>query len=175
MVLLGADLHRDRLELAARAVDHLHVRANLLRQAADVVLLLDPQLVLEIGQPRLRRRDLLLEHLGRVLRAVGLELRVLLDEDRGDAVGDALRAFGIPVGVAEVEEVDAAGRVGTAVQADGRRHLDVLREVGPQRRRGLVGRLRLVQVLLADDAIEHGRAEQQLLDRALPLDRIHRA
>ena len=33
----------------------------------------------------------------------------------------------------------------------------------------------LVDLLLADDAIEDRRAEQQLLDGALPLDRIHRA
>ena len=145
VVLLGAELHRDRLELAARAVDHLHVGADLLRQAADVVLLLDPQLVLEVGQPRLRRRDLLLRTSAEFSARSVWNFEFSSTKTEATRLATRWARAGIPVGVAEVEEVDAAGRVGTAVQADGRRHLDVLREVGPQRRRGLVGRLRLVR------------------------------
>ena len=128
MILLGSNLHRDGLELAARAVDHLHVRADLFRQAADEVLLLRPQLVFELRQRGLRRRDLLLQHVGGVLGAVGLDPSSS-PRRRPSATRLAMRCArpGSLVGVADVEQVDAARRVGAAVKPDRRRHFDVLR------------------------------------------------
>src|SRR5204863_1854132 len=99
-----------------------------------------------------------------VLRMLGAQLRVLIDEDGGKAIRDAACAIRIAVGVRQDERIEAP-RFGGRSDRLGNGDIDLasnLRSLVVVRRAG-------AEALLGDDPLENHRAEQLLRDRAQSL------
>ena len=170
-ILLGAELHRDRFELLPQAVDHRTFALIWSGSRPMLASFFARSCSSSSASRSWLALQLLAEHLRRVLRPLRLGLRVLFDEHVASRL--AMRCARSGLGR---RSRAGSSRCPSRVAAAADRLVDVDDGLATGAQPGRVlDRLARVQLLLADDPLEHLPAQQLLRDGALPLFAVERA